>query len=263
LSFSLNYKKPKSDNFSFGLNAKKIEDSTNVQSKTARNVAKAIVDDCILIYGAANEILTDMGTEFKNQTLKEICSLLKINLKTSTPYHHQTLGMVERSHRVFNEYMRAYLLPNRLDWDEWLKYFAYCYNTTPSSVHGFAPFELIFGKTPKPFEFMKSEITDPVYNLESFEKDIKFKLQEAHKRAHQLSEKAKLRSKEQYDKTANPIIISIGDNVLVKNEAGHKLENLYKGPYQVTGIDNLGNCEINTGQKTIIIHKNRLKLVNK
>lgn len=52
-----------------------------------------------------NNTKSDLGTEFKNQVLIELCKLLKIKLNFATAYHHKTLGTFERNHRVFNEYI--------------------------------------------------------------------------------------------------------------------------------------------------------------
>lgn len=229
-------------------------------NKAAKTVASTIVDNCILTYGPVKQILTDQGSEYKNQIMSEVCKLLNIEHTTSTPYHHQTLGMVERSHRTFNEYLRSYLSPNRSDWDTYLKYFAYCYNVTPSTTHGYAPFELVFGKIPEPFDFTSNNPTDPVYNFEAYDKELKFRLQEAHKRAFHFVEKAKAISKSNFDKTAKPQLIKVNDRVYLKDEAAHKLSSIYKGPYQVLELDDTGNCKLQIGNKSITVHKNRLKI---
>lgn len=104
--------------------------SIPVIDKSATTIAKAIFEHCILIYGPMRKIVTDMGTEYKNQVFSEICKLLNIENVTSTAYHHQTLGTVERSHRTFNEYVRSYISVDKTDWDNWIEYFTFCYNTT-------------------------------------------------------------------------------------------------------------------------------------
>ena len=58
-------------------------------------------------------LISDMGTEYKNTILTELCNLLKINQIISTAYHHQTLGTVERSNMTFNEYVRSYISINK------------------------------------------------------------------------------------------------------------------------------------------------------
>lgn len=54
------------------------------------------------------QMLTDLGTEYRNEVMKELCELMKIDHEFSTAYRHQILGSIERNHRVLNEYVRAY-----------------------------------------------------------------------------------------------------------------------------------------------------------
>jgi len=75
--------------------------------------------------------ITDMGIENKNSIIIDLCKYLKINNITSTAHHHQTVGIVEWSHRTFNEYIRSYISVDKTDYDVWIQYFVYCFNTTP------------------------------------------------------------------------------------------------------------------------------------
>lgn len=230
-----------------------------IQNKSAMSVAKAIFENFILIYGSMKQILTDMGTEYLNQVLNELCNLLKIAQKNSTAYHPQSLGLVERSHRTFNEYIRSYIDINRDDWDEWLKYFAYCFNTTPSSVNNYCPFELVFAKLPPDFDFLSSGTIDPIYNLDSYYAEVKHRLQISNKRAQTIIEKAKLDRKLKYDKTSKPINITVDDLVLVENYPRHKFEPTYKGPFKVDTIIGPNCIIINDKGKKITVHKDKLR----
>lgn len=71
--------------------------SIPIPDKKAETVAKAIVNNIVLTHGPPEIILTDKGTEYVNSIFKDIAKFLNIELKTSTPYHHETLGTVERS----------------------------------------------------------------------------------------------------------------------------------------------------------------------
>lgn len=234
-----------------------------VQNKSAKTIAKGIFNGFILTYGPMKKILTDMGTEYKNQVFQELCNLLKIEKINSTAYHHQTLGTVERVHRTFNEYVRSYISLDRNDWDEWLQFFTYCYNTTPSTVHGYCPFELIFGKIPNTFDFLQKQVVDPLYNVDAYEREVKYRLQTAQNRARRMLHQSKITQKRQYDKKLNKIDVAIGDLVLIKNEVGHKLDKLYMGPFKVIGVDSKNNCTVlDNKNKVSKIHKNRLKKYN-
>lgn len=80
-------------------------------------IAKSLFEKIILMFGIPMKLLSDMGTEYRNKVLEELCKLLKIDKKLSTAYHHQTVGAVERTHRTFNEYIRSYISTDKSDWD--------------------------------------------------------------------------------------------------------------------------------------------------
>lgn len=231
-----------------------------VTDKSAKTVAKALVDRFILIYGPMNRILSDMGTEYNNQVLSELLTLLNIEKTMSAPYHHQTLGTVERSHRTLNEYIRSYIHAARNDWDEWVKYFAYTFNTTPSTVHGYCPFELIFPNAPNHNPLIPYDKVDPVYNFDNYSKEVKFRLQTALKRAEHLISKAKLNQKQSHDRNLNNINITIGQEVFIKNNTAHKLDSIYQGPYKVIDVDDKNNIIVRIKEKNQKINKQNVKI---
>lgn len=236
--------------------------SAPIPNKEAATVAKAIVQNSILIYGTPKEILSDMGTEYRNSILEEICKTLQIQHDFSTPYHHETVGSIERNHRTFNEYVRAYLSENNNDWDELLSYFTLCYNTTPHSSfnHRYSPFELVFGRIPNPPTFLSQTKIDPVYNFDSLAIQLKYKLQLAHKHAKVFLENSKIRNKINYDKSINPINLNINDKVLIVDETRNKHDPIYKGPYLIQQIDNCNVTILNPlNQKTKLVHKNNIR----
>jgi len=66
----------------------------------------------------------------------------------------------------------------------------------------------------------------------------------------------KLKQKISYDKTSLDFDLKIGDQVLLKNETGPKLDLKYTGPYRVEQIGDRDNI-------TIIYNKNRKQIVRK
>lgn len=124
----------------------------------------------MLIYGPTKTIRTDLGKEYKNELIKELCTLMKIEQKFSTAYHHEIVGTVERNHGVFNEYLRTYLNGNMDNWNVYLRYFTYAYNTQKHTSNGekYRPFELIFSKRPVAMEEILNENVDPIYNVDGF-----------------------------------------------------------------------------------------------
>lgn len=140
-----------------------------IENKSARSVAEAIFNHFILIHGPMRQIKTDLGTEYVNEILKNVCELLKIEHSKSTAYHHQTLGQVERNHRLLNEYSRSYLIGNLDEWDVHFRYFTFCYNICRSTTNStkYSPFELIYGhQVNTPYDL--GEKAGPIYNTDDY-----------------------------------------------------------------------------------------------
>lgn len=232
-----------------------------IPSKEAQIVARAIFFHLVLIHGPVSEIITDLGTEYANQILKELLSLYKIDLKHSTPYHHQTVGSVERNHRVLNEYLRAYM-KEITNWEDYVKYFSYCYNTTPHTSFDtkYTPFQLVYGYTPNEIPFLHTDKIDPVYNIDSFAIETKYKLQNAQKLANELLQRAKRQSKALQDANSRPINVKIGDTVMILQENRHKHEALHRGPFHIIDINEPNVTVIDkTSNKTKTVHKNNIR----
>lgn len=74
----------------------------------ATTVAKAFVECCVCIFGIPTNILTDCGTNFLS-VFKAMCKLLDIKKSKTTPWHPQTNGFLERSHKTLKNYLRSFV----------------------------------------------------------------------------------------------------------------------------------------------------------
>ena len=75
-------------------------------NKSAMTVAHAIVSNFICPYKTPRVLLSDNGTEFKNQVLRDICNEFNIE-PTFIAAHHPTLNdLVERTNRRILEILR-------------------------------------------------------------------------------------------------------------------------------------------------------------
>lgn len=230
-----------------------------IKEKTAKNISKAIFEHVILTFGPVTNIRTDKGTEYNNKLLKELCEIIKINHNLSTAYHHETLGTIERNHRTLNEYIRIYVT-NIEEWDEYVKYYSYCYNVAKHSALNdvYSPYELVFGKSPREFDEILKNRIEPVYNIENYVNELKYKLQIAHEQAKAFIEKNKMINKSYYDKKQNEINVKIGEKIKIEKQPRNKYKQLYDGPFIITNIDDK-NVSYMNNNKEITIHKNRIK----
>lgn len=231
-----------------------------LEAHDAGTVAKTLMTNYICIFGTPQIIVTDQGTNFISALFQNMCKLLKIKRLTSTAYHPQTIGALERWHRPLAEYLRNYIDKDPLNWDAWIPYAMFVYNSTPHSTHGFMPFELVFGSKPN-LPLSISQNVEPVYAYDDYVVDIKHKLQTSHEFAREKLIKSKHKSKLYYDRYIRPIKFNIGDKVLLIDEAKNgKLSQIYQGPYIVIDIIDEVNSKIQIRNSSKIVHNNRLKL---
>ncbi|KAL4153415.1 hypothetical protein QTP88_001248 [Uroleucon formosanum] len=113
---------------------------------TANNVAKAFVEGFVCVHGFPETILTDQGTDFLSKIFAETTKLLKINKINSSPYHPQTNGSLERSHRTLAEYLRHYVDKDLNNWDTLLPYALFANNTTIHTATNYQPYALVYGR---------------------------------------------------------------------------------------------------------------------
>lgn len=229
-----------------------------IPNNQARTVADAIMHNFILIHGPMRKIKTDMGKEYLNSILVELCKLLKIEYVHSTAHHHETVGVIERSHRVLNEYLRSYCNGNLENWDIFMTHFAFCYNIAKNTSNGcqFSPFELIFGRQSNLPSDFGTKIA-PVYNFDNYAFELKYRMEMAHKETAEYIKKIKVQMKSFYDKYSRPINFCVGDRVKVRNEPYDKFKFVYSGPFNILEVKD-ENLVIDLNGKRYKIHKNRV-----
>ena len=112
---------------------------------------------------------------------------------------------------------------------------------------------------PHNYDFLNSNHVDPVYNIDAYHKEIKYRLQIANQLAHKFLSKSKDKRKINYDKTAKPQSLLKDDLVLIEINERHKLEPFYKGPYKVKSIQEPNVIVIDDKNKEKLIHKDKVK----
>ncbi|EKM48439.1 uncharacterized protein PHACADRAFT_58702, partial [Phanerochaete carnosa HHB-10118-sp] len=106
----------------------------------AEGWAKALRDNVVTHHGLPRKIISDRGTEFKNQFISELYRSLGIEANPSTAYHPQTDGQTERINREIEQYLRLFINYRQADWAEWLPLATFLYNNKVHSSTGYTPF---------------------------------------------------------------------------------------------------------------------------
>jgi hypothetical protein len=189
-----------------------------IRQQDAVTVAKALVEEIILKFGIPQTILTDQGSNFMSEVFGNVCKLLKVKRIKCTAYRPQTNGALERTHRVLVEYLRCFILEDQSNWDQWLPYATFVFNTTPHTSTGFTPYELLFGRKPNILGLLQKDPPEVQYTYDSYVKELQSRLQSSYQVARSNLEMQKERSKEYYDRTLNTPLFVIGDKVLLHDE---------------------------------------------
>lgn len=238
----------------------KFSTAVPLADHTANTIAKAFVENFVCHHGIPKAIVTDQGPDFMSKIFTACCKLLQIKKINTTAYHPQSNGALERSHRTLAEYLRHYVNDKKLDWDEYVPYAMFTYNSTIHTTTKCQPHELVYGY-PVEVPHTLTRAPEPCYNYNDYTFELRRKLQESSLVARENLITSKTRSKKSYDKDQHEIVINVGDKVLLKdhNQKG-KLSPKWKGPYPVIEIHNNENVSILRGRKEVKIHKNELKI---
>ncbi|KAL4136303.1 hypothetical protein QTP88_007851 [Uroleucon formosanum] len=199
----------------------------------ANTIAEAFVTNFVCTHGIPQTILTDQGTDFLSKIFTEVCKLLQINKINTSPFHPQTNGSLERSHRTLTEYLRHYVDKKLNNWDEYLPYAFFVYSSTEHTSTGYQPYSLLFGRRLE-IPIKLSHEPEPRYNYDNYYFDLKQKMQESHKIAKENLIKRKVKSKQIYDNNENSIEIHVKDQILLRDKTQkNKLNPLWIGPYEL------------------------------
>ncbi len=137
---------------------------------TAVTVAHALVSHLICPYMTPRVLLTDNGTEFKNEVLADICSQYGVKQTFITAHHPASDSLVERTNRKILEILRHLSGPLHETWEDWLTQVAACINSSVNSSPGKTPHYTVFGCDKKlPYDVFLQP-PSPLHNPEDYSK---------------------------------------------------------------------------------------------
>jgi hypothetical protein len=105
------------------------------------SVAEALLEVFSRV-GFPNEILSDLGTQFTSDLMKEICRLVSIKQLFTTPYNPKCNGLTERVNGVLKAMLKRMCQERPKHWDRYLPAVLFAYREIPQASTDFSPFEL-------------------------------------------------------------------------------------------------------------------------
>ena len=216
--------------------------------------------------GVPEEVLSDLGTQFTSDLMKEISRLLSIRQLTTTPYHPMCNGLCEKYNGTLKIMLKRLCEERPRDWDRYLCPLLFAYREVPQESLGFSPFELLYGRTVRgPMDILNEMWTgecdsEEVKNSYQYVIDLRNKIEETCHIAQAELAKAQKRYKRYYNKKARCRRFKVGDEVLILLPTdANKLLMQWKGPYEVLEVMSEFNYKIRVRGKVKVYHANLLK----
>ena len=227
-------------------------------------VAEALVSIFSRV-GIPEEILSDQGTQFTSNVMKEVGRLLSVRQLTTTPYHPQCNGLVERFNGTLKTMLRRMCAERPKDWDRYIDALLFAYREAPQESLGFAPFELLYGSVNGPLQILRQLWTKEQDNPETratyqYVVDLRNRLQETWDMAHDELRRSQTRQKRHFDFRTKERTFKRGDQVLILlPTSDNKLLMQWKGPFEVMERIEGHDYLIKLANKQKVFHANLLK----
>ncbi len=251
----------------FMCTATRYPEAMPLRSLKAKAVVKALIS-FFSTFGFPKVIQTDQGTNFMSRLFKQVLSQLKIKHVTSSAYHPESQGALERFHQTLKSMLSKYCAESGKDWDEGLPLLLFAVRESVQESLGFSPAELVFGHTVRgPLKMLQeSWVSDQKVecNLLDYVSSFRERLHNACKLAHTILESSQSKMKERFDRNVVFRSFSEGDQVLVLLPVqGAALQARFSGPYVIDKKLSDTNYVVRTPdrrRKTRLCHINMLKL---
>ncbi|MGL4850996.1 MAG: reverse transcriptase domain-containing protein [Clostridium sp.] len=194
-----------------------------IENKSAAEIVRAIKELILDRHGTPERILSDNGLEFGNKQIQQLAEGYGFTWVYSSPYHHQTVGAVERVNQTLMRKLKKISDFGRKHWAPLVEKATLAVNLSYNRAIGTSPYILRHGT-----------FYETTADARWARKGIKFAKQDLFNRRREIFHTYK-KAIEKGKKTANPHV-GIGDRVLIFREAGSgKLGAQWIGGFTVVG----------------------------
>jgi hypothetical protein len=145
-----------------------------VVQHTAESVADFLLREVVLRFGPFRELLTDGAPELTGKAIDQLVVMLQARQTNPVPYRPQMVGLVERFHRTWKDCVAMYMAEERQhDWELWVKFAVYAYNSARHSTVLLSPNELMMGRKLKaPGELLRRMAVTEAGDLRNYHENL-------------------------------------------------------------------------------------------
>jgi len=210
------------------------------EKTTAQGLARLFRDNVWRLHGLPESIISDRGSQFTADLMRELNELLRIKTKLLTAFHPQTDGQTERMNQELEQYFCMFINHHQEQWPEWLGTAEFAYNNKVHTGTKVLPFKANNGQDPRMgFEARKKG------KYERAEKFVE-KIKEIQGEAKATLTKAQEDMKKYADRHRSEAVeYKVGDLVLLStkdlkwqmiNKRSKKLTERFVGSYKIKTI---------------------------
>jgi hypothetical protein len=203
------------------------------------------------LFGCPAEIKTDNGSQFSNQLMQEIISLLGTRHALTLAYSKEENAIVERSNKEVMRYIRAFAFEFN-NHERWRRDLPFANRIMNSSIHesiGVSPAQLLFGNAvnldqgiflPIPQTMLDADVALSTITSDMLNMQNKLLLKAAQLQSDRNHHHLQSRPADVTEFPVNSFVLSdYPDNPLGLRKAPTKLHTLLKGPLRV--VTNVGS----------------------
>ena len=189
-----------------------------VKDQTACTAAETLRNGYFWLFGAPAYLVSDQGKAFTGHVIMHLCELYRVQKLRTSPYNAQTNGQVEHMNQTIIRMIGKLEEDRKGCWSEHLPELLLAYNATCSTVTGYSPYYLLFGRRPRiPVDYLFPTLRDSPHQtkMEVSIAVMQKRLKEAFTVARYLTSEEVARQCRYYDHKAGAVALQPGDIVMV------------------------------------------------
>ena len=193
-----------------------------VKDQTARTAAETLRNGYFGLFSTPAYLVSDQGKAFTGHVIKHLCELYRVQKLRTLPYHAQTNGQVECMNQTIIRMISKLEEDREACWSEHLPELLLAYNATRSTVTGYSPYYLLFGRRPRiPVDYLFPTLHDTPHQtkMEVSVAAMQKRLKEDFTVVRHLTSEEVARQCHYYDRKAGAVALQPGDVVMVHTDS--------------------------------------------
>ena len=189
-----------------------------VKDQTACTATETLRNGYFGLFGVPAYLISDQGKAFTGHIITHLCDLYGVQKLRTSPYHAQTNGQVEGMNQTIICMIGKLEEDKKACWSEHLLELLLVYNATCSTVTGYSPYYLLFGRRSRiPVDYLFPTLHDlpDQTKMEVSVAAMQKRLKEAFAVNRHLTSEEAAKQCHYYDCKAGAVTLQPGDVVMV------------------------------------------------